>query len=244
MLGQPVDLRHERSVKDIPDIISAFAGSLPLDGPVAATCMPESWVRASMVVRLNSLASGASGVQTSTANVPMQLLAHDITPRIPIRGSISASGDLSPLSYVSGVMQGKPTLTVTAGSGLTGDRRIVRVDVALAEANITPVKLGAKEGLAIVNGTAISAGVAALAMREAHRQAALSQVLTAMSVEALCGTKESFDPFFARVRPHPGQDESARNIYAFLAESKLVHRSDGSEQASLRQDQYSIRTAS
>jgi phenylalanine ammonia-lyase len=244
MLGQPAGLRHERSVKHIQDETSTFAGSLPLDDPVAATCMPESWVRASMLVRLNSLASGASGVRTSTANVLMQLLAHDIVPRIPIRGSISASGDLSPLSYVGGVMQGKPTLTVTAGTRLTGERRIVRADLALAEANITPAKLGAKEGLAIVNGTAISAGVAALAMHEVHCQTALSQVLTAMSVEALCGTDESFDPFFAKVRPHPGQEESARNIYAFLAESKLVHRSDGSEQASLRQDRYSIRTAS
>jgi phenylalanine ammonia-lyase len=244
MLGQPGGTGHERRVNDIQDMISMFAGSLPLDDPVAATCMPESWVRASMLVRLNSLASGASGVQTSTADVLLQLLARDITPRIPIRGSISASGDLSPLSYVSGVMQGKPTLAVTTGSRFMGQRQIVRADIALAEANITPVKLGAKEGLAIVNGTAVSAGVAALAMHEAHCQTALSQVLTAMSVEALCGTDESFDPFFAKVRPHPGQEESARNIYAFLAGSKLVHRSDGSEQASLRQDRYSIRTAS
>ena len=81
-------------------------------------------------------------------------------------------------------------------------------------------------------------------MYEAHSQAILSQLLTAMIVEALRGTDESFDPFFARVCPHPGQEKSARNIYAFLAGSKLVHRSDGSEEASLRQDRYSIRTAS
>jgi phenylalanine ammonia-lyase len=87
---------------------------------------------------------------------------------------------------------------------------------ALAECAIKPIKLGAKEGLAIVNGTAISAGVSALGLHDALLQAALSQVLTAMSVEALCDSNESFDPFFAKVRPHPGQVESAHNVYAFL----------------------------
>lgn len=244
MLAQPPSHEKQNSHEDTPDLTSILGRSLPLDDPVAATCMPETWVRASMLIRLGSLLSGASGVQLSTINALMQLLEHDITPRIPIRGSISASGDLSPLSYVAGVMQGKPTLSVWTGSRSTGHRRIERANVALAEANITPIKLGAKEGLAIVNGTAISAAVAALALHEVHCQATLSQVLTAMSVEALCGTDESFHPFFAKVRPHPGQEESARNIYAYLAGSKLVHRSDGSEEASLRQDRYSIRTAS
>lgn len=141
-------------------------------------------------------------------------------------------------------MQGKPSITAWTGSRSTGDRQIQRADRALAESSIAPIKLGPKEGLAIVNGTSVSAGVAALAMQEAHSQAVLSQVLTAMTVEALRGTDESYDPFFAQVRRHPGQMESARNIYAFLIDSKLVLRSDGSEATSLRQDRYSIRTAS
>ena len=217
---------------------------LPLDDPMASTSMPESWVRASMLVRLNSLASGASGVKCSTIETLAQLLEKDIVPRIPLRGSISASGDLSPLSYIGGLMQGKPSITAWTGNRSTGNRRIQQADRALAESSIAPIKLGAKEGLAIVNGTSLSAGVAALAMQEAHCQAVLSQVLTAMTVEALRGTDESFNPFFAQVRPHPGQVESARNINAFLMNSKLVDRADGSEASSLRQDRYSIRTAS
>ncbi len=197
-----------------------------------------------MLIRLNSLASGTSGVKTSTIETLAQLLEKDIAPRIPLRGSISASGDLSPLSYLGGLMQGKPSITAWTGSRSTGDRRIQRADHALAESSIAPIKLGAKEGLAIVNGTSLSAGVAALAMQEANCQAVLSQVLTAMTVEALRGTDESYDPFFAQVRPHPGQMESARNIYAFLKSSKLVYQNDGSEATSLRQDRYSIRTAS
>ena len=197
-----------------------------------------------MLIRLNSLASGASGVKCSTIETLAQLLEKDIVPRIPLRGSISASGDLSPLSYIGGLMQGKPSTTAWTGSRSTGERRIQRADRALAESSIAPIKLGPKEGLAIVNGTSLSAGVAALAMQEAHCQAVLSQVLTAMTVEALRGTDESFHPFFAQVRPHPGQMESARNINAFLINSKLVDRADGSEASSLRQDRYSIRTAS
>ena len=99
-------------------------------------------------------------------------------------------------------------------------------------------------GLAIVNGTAPSAALAALAVHDSVLQAALSQVLTAMSVEALQGTDESFDPFFAQVRPHSGQRDAAHNIYHFLHGSCFVQQNDGKEDFSLRQDRYSIRTAS
>ena len=213
--------------------------SLPLDHPIASTCMPESWVRASILIRLNSLASGTSGVKIDTIQSLVQLLENDIIPIIPLRGSISASGDLSPLSYIAGTMQGKPSLTVWTGDKV--ERQVARADVALARASIKPIQFGPKEGLAIVNGTAASAAAGALAVHEACFQAMLSQILTAMAVEALCGTDESFDPFFAEVRPHPGQEETAQNIYAFLKDSQLVYRNDGSED-SLRQDRYSIRT--
>ena len=93
---------------------------------------------------------------------------------IPLRGSIPASGDLSPLSYLEGLMQGKPSVTAWTGNRSTGDRRIQRADHALAESSIAAIRLGAKEGLAIVNGTSLSVGVAALAMQEVHYQAALS----------------------------------------------------------------------
>ena len=141
-------------------------------------------------------------------------------------------------------MQGKPTLKAYVGNRLTEPRHLERADVALKEAGITPIEVRAKEGLAIVNGTATSAAVGALALHEALCQSMLSQVLTAMSVEALCGSPESFDPFFADVRPHVGQAEFAQNILAFLTQSKLVYRNDGLEDLSLRQDRYSIRTAS
>jgi phenylalanine ammonia-lyase len=200
--------------------------------------MPEAWVRGTMLIRLNSLARGASGVRPTTIETLFKLLEENIIPLTPIRGSISASGDLSPLSYIGSMMQGKPTSFVWAGK----DRKVTRADWALAEKSIPKVRLGPKEGLAIVNGTAASTSVGALAMHEVMGQTALAQVLTAMSVEALLGTDESFDPFFSDVRPHPGQRESASAILSFLKGSLLVQHGDGSEISSLRQDRYSIRT--
>ncbi|KXJ93389.1 L-Aspartase-like protein [Microdochium bolleyi] len=207
--------------------------------------MPESWARASMLIRLNSLAGGASGIRPCLADNLVQLLNKDIVPRIPVRGSISASGDLSALAWIGALMQGKSSATAFAGPrDISGARRVTTADVALKEASIEPITLHAKEGLAVVNGTAVSAAVAALAAHESFNLAALSEVLTAMSVEALRGSDESFEPFIARIRPHPGQIDSARNILAFLSGSKLLNRHDSSDVATLRQDRYSLRTAS
>jgi phenylalanine ammonia-lyase len=203
--------------------------------------MPESWVRAMMLIRLNSLVSGASGVRLATIETMFQLLRQNIIPLVPMRGSISASGDLSPLSYIGSTVQGKPNVLVMAGE--EDNRQVSRADTAMAAKSIPKIHLGPKEGLAIVNGTAASTSVGALAMHEVMCQAALAQILTAMSVEALLGTDESFDPFFSKVRPHPGQIDTANTIHGLLRGSSLVQRGDGSEQSSLRQDRYSIRTA-
>ncbi|KAI0012230.1 L-Aspartase-like protein [Xylariaceae sp. FL0662B] len=219
--------------------------ALPLNDPVAATCMPDSWVRASMLIRLNSLCGGASGIRPDVAQSLAELLNNDIVPRIPVRGSISASGDLSALAWVAAVMQGKHFATACSGARhVKGARKVLRADAALAGANISPVTLHARESLAIVNGTAVSAGVAALAAYEALNLAALSQVLTAMSVEALRGSDESFEPFIAYTRPHPGQIDCARNIMAFLSGSKFLDRHDSKITQTVRQDRYSLRTSS
>lgn len=214
---------------------------LLIDDSHSNTCMPEAWARASILVRVNSLASGHSGVRPILIDNMVVLLRKNIVPQIPLRGSISASGDLMPLSYIGGTLEGKRGVTVWAGDRM--NRRTVTADVALKESSLDSIKLGPKEGLAIINGTAVSTGVAALAVFDANNIAVLSQVLTAMSVETLRGTDESFDPFFAAVRPHPGQIEAARNIRSFLTGSKLVQHNDGSEPGALRQDRYSIRTA-
>ena len=102
------------------------------------------------------------------------MLNHGIIPRIPLRGSISASGDLIPLSYIGGVLEGKKSIQVWCGP--PSNRRIASAAEALAEYSIEPIRLGPKEGLAIVNGTAVSTGVAALAINDAFALTSLSQV--------------------------------------------------------------------
>ena len=206
--------------------------------------MPESWARASIAVRINSLMSGYSGVRSTIINSMIGLLDNDIVPLIPLRGSISASGDLMPLSYIVGALQGDPGIWVWARSAHDGRRRVITADIALRDASLTPINLKPKEGLALINGTAVSTSVAALAIYDANCLAVTSQVLAAMSVEALCGAKESFDRIFANVRPHPGQVEAAHNIHGLLADSKLATDSGDHGEGSLRQDRYSIRTAS
>ncbi|KAH3941968.1 hypothetical protein HBH98_095660 [Parastagonospora nodorum] len=198
--------------------------------------LPWSWTRAAILIRINSLVAGCSAIRPVITERMQDLLNHDIIPMIPLRGSISASGDLSPLSYICDAIQGKSTIRILSKESLD-----LYADTALASRGLAPVTLQAKEGLAITNGTTIAAAAAVLALHDTHGLALLAQILTAMSVEALLGTTESFSPFFAEVRPHPGQIESARNILAFLSGSKLTQVNNGAKTA-LRQDRYSIRT--
>ncbi|KAJ8062945.1 hypothetical protein OCU04_008192 [Sclerotinia nivalis] len=201
--------------------------------------MPKSWVRASILIRINSLAKGHSGVRLVLIQPLLDLLSNDIIPHIPLRGRISASGDLMPLSYIGGALTGSCKTLVWTKLG-----RISTAGIALKEVSLEPIILGAKEGLAIVNGTSVSAGIATLVLHDANCLVILSQVLTAMSTEALNGSDGSLDPFFSKVRPHSGQRESSYNIYNFLVASKLKKRNDGMEEGTLPQDRYAIRTSS
>jgi phenylalanine ammonia-lyase len=198
--------------------------SLPLLDPMASTSMPESWVRGAILVRINSLIRGHSGVRWELIEKMVALLRANITPMVPLRGSISASGgtqiwslsvefangetilDLSPLSYVAGTLIGNPSIRVFDGPVAFGARGIVSSREALVKHKIEPIVLGAKEHLGILNGTAFSASVAALALNEAVHLALLAQICTAMGTEALLGVRGNYAPFIHEVaRPHPGQ---------------------------------------
>ncbi|KAI0901035.1 phenylalanine and histidine ammonia-lyase [Annulohypoxylon nitens] len=207
-----------------------------LDTETEKSYMPRSWVRAAILIRINSLVSGCSAVRPVIVERMQDLLNYDIIPMIPMRGSISASGDLSPLSYICGAIQGKSSIRI-----LSKDNRQLYADGALLNHNLEPLTLQAKEGLAMTNGTTVSAAAASLALHDAHGLAIFAQILTAMTVEALHGTIESFHPFFSEIRPHPGQIESARNILGFLKGSMLTRINNGAGSV-LRQDRYSIRT--
>jgi len=214
-------------------------------GPSQSTAMPTPWARGLMLSRLNSIIRGHSSVSFPVIDTILGLLEHDMTPIIPVRGSISASGDLIPLSYLAATIQGNPDIYVRTGK--SHNYKIVSSDEALKLANLIPIKLGAKEGLGLLNGTAASASVASLAIHEANQLAVLSQVLTGMGCEALRGTAESFHPFIAQVRPHKGQIEAAANILGFLSGSRIAKGHDSQmkfHEPGLCQDRYALRTAS
>ena len=162
---------------------------------------PYSWVRGAILIRINSLIRARSAVRPVIVERLRDMLLHDLIPMIPLRGSISASGDLSPLAYVGGVIQGKSSIRLLPKDG----QQELYADTGLRAVGLSPIRLGPKEGLAIVNGTAMSAAAGALAIHDTTQLVFLAQILTAMSVEALAGNPESFDPLFARTRPHPGQ---------------------------------------
>ena len=236
-------LQHQQSgvvpVKKSPHSIRGMLQSSP-----NMTFMPEEWVRGAMLVRCKSLLNGHSAIRYEAIEVLMTMLNRNLIPLVPLRGSISASGDLQPLSYIAGAMEGNPALWVWTDSE-DGGRELVPADLALASAGIKPQVFGPKEGLAVLNGTAFSTSAASLAVHEAQYLAVLSQVLTAMGVEALNGAVGSFDPFFAKVRQHRGQREAAKNITSFLEGSRLARHEDEAENDDgLRQDRYALRTAS
>jgi len=232
----------------LPSSTTKIPDALPLLDPMGSV-MPESWVRAAILVRMNSLIRGHSGVRWELIEKMNRLLSVNITPVVPLRGSISASGDLSPLSYIAGTLCGNPSIRVFDGPAIFGHRQMVSSREALARHEIDPIPLASKEHLGILNGTAFSAAVASLAAHDAVKLTVLSHILTAMGVEALCGTKESFHPFIHDVaRPHPGQIESAKLVWNLLEDSQFAVMQEEEvtieeDEGTLRQDRYSLRTA-
>ncbi|KAF7586633.1 hypothetical protein BBP40_008543 [Aspergillus hancockii] len=205
--------------------------------------MPTPIVRAAMLTRCNSLLRGHSAVRIQVVQNILTLLAHGMTPVVPLRGSISASGDLTPLAYIAGALEGNPDISVHCTAG----DRIISASQALKEAGLVPLEFGPKEGLGLLNGTAFSAGAASLVLFEANELVLFCQILTALGTEASLGMRYNYHPFIADARPHEGQREAAANLFRILADSKLAQNpSHGSETAchgGLAQDRYALRTS-
>ncbi len=189
-------------------------------------------VRASMALRANVLAKGFSGVRLETLDTLVTALNHGVHPRVPSRGSVGASGDLAPLAHIALVLIGE-------GEVWDGERTS-SARSALAEAGISPVVLGAKEGLALINGTQVSAAVAALAIAGAQRLARTADIAAALSIDALQGSVRPFDRRIHEARPFAGQLLVADNLARLIEGSgiNLSHANCGRVQ-----DAYSLRCA-
>nr|QJQ82465.1 BisK [Biscogniauxia sp.] len=215
------------------------------DGELREHALPSPWVKGSMLVRANTNLRGHSAIGLPVAEAIINLVSNDCTPFIPLRGTISASGDLMPLSYVAGSVMGNPDIKMQIGKGK--NRQVLPADQALSSLNMQPVILGPKEGLALINGTAPSAAVATLALYDTHNLAVVSQILTAMAAEGLAANVEWAHPFLSDVRPHVGQVEVAQNIRSFLSGSKLVTslgaRVKDRFRVGIVQERYALRTS-
>ena len=189
--------------------------------------LDEEATLAVLVCRLNSLAQGYSGVRYELLEQLAALIRLRILPLIPQEGSVGASGDLTPLSYVAAALIGEREVRF--------DGRERPAAEVLAEQGLIPLKLMPKEGLAIMNGTAVMTALACLAWQRAESLSRLCCRLTALSSIALRGNRGHFDPRLFAAKPHAGQNEAAAWIYADL-------HPDATEVIRL-QDRYSIRCA-
>ncbi len=187
--------------------------------------------RAMMLLRANVLAIGLSGARPVVAETLLLMLGRGVLPVIPEKGSVGASGDLAPLSHLALACVGEGE-AVYEGARMSGGE-------ALRRAGIEPLRLEAKEGLSLLNGTQALTAVGALALGRASRLARTADVSGAMTLEALKGTPAAFDERIHRARPHPGQRASAAHLLDLLAESEI--RASHKESDPRVQDAYSLR---
>lgn len=202
--------------------------------------LPAGDVRAAMLLRANAFMAGVSGIRLEIIERFATFLNAGAIPHVYELGSIGASGDLVPLSYIAGAVIGLDPAYMVDFENETLDSHAV-----LARLGLSPIKVEAKEGLALNNGTSVSTGIAANAADRALDLAALSLGVHALFIQALLGTNQSFDPFIHALKPHPGQVWTAKEMMTLLADSKLIHDESGGSRAhrkgKLIQDRYSLR---
>jgi len=193
--------------------------------------LSEEETRAMMLLRANVLAKGFSGARAVVVETLLAMLARGVHPVVPELGSVGASGDLAPLAHLALCAVGEGE-AVHRGERMPGGE-------ALGRAGVEPLRLEAKEGLALLNGTQALTAVGALALERAQRLARTADVSGAMSLEALKGTPAAFDERIHLARPHRGQVESAAHLRELLGESEI--RASHVEGDPRVQDAYSLR---
>ena len=183
--------------------------------------LSEAESRAMLLLRANVLAKGFSGCRPGLVELLVALLNAGVHPVIPEKGSVGASGDLAPLAHLALVVIGEGE-AFYRGARMAGSE-------ALKQAGLQPIVLEAKEGLALLNGTQAMTAVGALAVARARRVAQLADLAGAMSLEALMGTPNAFDPRIHQARPHGGQIRAAEHLVKLLADSPIreSHRTSG-----------------
>ncbi len=192
--------------------------------------LPREVVRGAMLLRLNLFARGHSGIRLELCELMKGMLNKGVHPLVPEKGSVGASGDLAPLAHIALVVMGRGE-ALYHGEKLKGDK-------ALGRAGLNPVRLKAKEGVALINGAQVTTSIGSLTLVNAERLAKIADIAGAMTVDALKGSTDPFDERIHRLRPHKGQMDSASNVRRLLKGSEIRE----SHRECMRvQDAYSLR---
>jgi histidine ammonia-lyase len=193
---------------------------------------PDEVVRGAMLLRANALAKGTSGARVETVETLLACLNGGVLPLVPSRGSVGASGDLAPLAHLA--------LPLIGEGKAWFDGELLDGSDALAAAGVQPVRLSAKEGLSLINGTQFMAAIGALGLVRARRLAQAADLACAQSLEALQGSRTSFIPQIHTLRPLRGQADSAANVLRALEGSAIIEAHRWCDKV---QDAYSLRCA-
>lgn len=187
-------------------------------------------VRAMMLLRANSLVKGYSGVRMDIIEMLVKMLNKKIHPVIPEKGSLGASGDLIPLAYIALAMMGEGKVEV--------GNEILDAEEALKEANLKPIRMKAKEGLALINGTQLCSAYLCFAIVDGENLLKNALIAGAMSLEALKGTDQAFREEIHALRPHQGQLKAARILWKLTRDSEIIRSHRNCPKV---QDAYTLR---
>jgi histidine ammonia-lyase len=193
---------------------------------------PDEVVRGAMLLRANTLAKGYSGARVETVELLLECLNRGVLPLVPSRGSVGASGDLAPLAHLALPLVGEGRATFE-GETVSGAE-------ALSRAGLASVRLQAKEGLSLVNGTQFMAALGALALVRARRLVRTADIACALSLESLQGSRVSFLPEIQALRPLEGQSRAAANVLRLVEGSAIIEAHRWCDKV---QDAYSLRCA-
>lgn len=196
--------------------------------------IPPEITRAMLLLRINALAKGYSGIREETLQFLVTIFNSGYVPVVPAKGSVGSSGDLAPLSHLISALMGY-------GEMWTPEHSRIAAKEALTLLNLSPLTLDAKEGLALINGTQMMSAYGIFAITHAKRLSTLADIIAALSIDAVRGSDTPFHPRIHQLRPHPGQRASAQNIYQLLQGSQIreSHRRNDPRV----QDPYSFRCA-
>ncbi len=192
--------------------------------------LPEEVVRAIMAIRIHDLSLGYSGCRMETLKYLIAFLNEGVSPLIPEKGSVGASGDLAPTAHLGLVLIGR-------GEAFYQGRRLPGKEI-LKRIGLEPLQLKAGEGLALINGTQVMTAIGTLVIHDAVRLSKLADVACAMSLEVLMGSSSEFDPLIHQIRPHPGQIATAENMTRLTEGSEVIASHQGCARV---QDAYTLR---